>query len=177
MLLNWSRCSKSASVCGSPLRLFVSTSFRWATVGSAPATCLPNHQRPRRRAKSQKRASGAKKGALKGEIVLKYLDESGISLCLPPSYTWTYKGQKHQHQVRSRWGKQGRINLIATLVLQGETEWLEYKILEGSCRSGEVTGYLEHLAERAEQEGKAVVVVLDRASFHRAEALQEERPK
>lgn len=82
--------------------------------------------------------------------------------------------------MRSRWGKQGRINLIGTLVLQGETEWLEYKILESSCRSGEVIGYLEHLAERAEQEGKegkAVVVVLDRASFHRAEALQEERPK
>jgi transposase len=79
--------------------------------------------------------------------------------------------------VRIRWGKQGRINLIGTLVLQGETEWLEYKILEGSCRSGEVIGYLQHLAERAEQEGEAVLVVLDRASFHRAEALQEERPK
>ena len=49
--------------------------------------------------------------------VLKYLDESGFYLCLPPTHTWTLKGQAHQHRVRSRWGSEGRINLIGTLGL------------------------------------------------------------
>ncbi len=57
---------------------------------------------------------GPQKGALEGEIVLKYLDESGFRLCLPPTHTWTLKGTEHQHRLRSRWGSQGRINLIGT---------------------------------------------------------------
>jgi transposase len=58
---------------------------------------------------------GPPKGALEGEIVLKYLDESGFHLCLPPTrHTWTLKGAEHQHRVRSRWGSRGRINLIGT---------------------------------------------------------------
>jgi putative transposase len=64
-------------------------------------------------------------------------------LCLPPTYTWMKKGRAHQHRVRSRWGSEGRINLIGTLRLGGEGEQrLEYSMIEGSCRSGEVLGYL-----------------------------------
>ena len=107
--------------------------------------------------------------------MLKYLDESGFCLCLPPAYTWTPKGQEHQHRVRTRWGKQGRINLIGTLCLEGESERLQYRMLEGSCRSAEVVGYLTLLADQAEREDKSVVVVLDRAPFHRAKVVQEER--
>ena len=110
--------------------------------------------------------------------MLKYLDESGFSLCVPPAYTWTPKGQEHQHRVRTRWGRQGRINLIGTLSLEGETERLEYRMLEGSCRSVEVVDYLNLLADEAEREDKAVVVVLDRAPFHRAKVVkEEERPR
>jgi putative transposase len=80
--------------------------------------------------------------------------------------------------VRTRWGKQGRINLVGTLCFEGEgEERLEYRLLEGSCRSGEVVAYLDLLAEEAEREGKPVAVVLDRAPFHRAGAVLEERPK
>ncbi len=99
-------------------------------------------------------------------------------MCLPPSYTWTLKGRKHQHRVPTRWGKQGRINLMGTLCFEGESEErLEYRLLEGSCRSGEVVAYLDLLAEKAQREGKLVVVVLDRAPFHQAGAVREERPK
>jgi putative transposase len=86
-------------------------------------------------------------------------------------------GQKYQHRVRSRWGKQGRINLIGTLCFEGESQWLEYRVLEGSCRSAEVIEYLNALAEQSQREEKSVVVVLDRASFHRAQVVQEERDK
>lgn len=108
--------------------------------------------------------------------MLKYLDESGISLCLPPAYSWTKKGRANRHEVRTRWGKQGRINLIGTLCLEGEApQLLEYRMLEGPCRTEEVLGYLDSLAEKAQREGGRVVVVLDNASFHKAEAIREAR--
>ncbi len=67
---------------------------------------------------------------------------------------------------------------MGTLCFEGESEErLEYRLLEGSCRSGEVVAYLDLLAEKARSEGKPVVVVLDRAPFHRAGAVREERPK
>jgi putative transposase len=116
-----------------------------------------------------------KKGAFEGEIVLKYLDQSGISLCLAPAYSWTKKGRANRHEVRTRWGKQGRLNLIGTLCLDGEAQLLEYRMLERSCRTEEVLGYLNSLAEEAERKGRRVVVVLDNAPFHRAGAVQDAR--
>jgi putative transposase len=64
---------------------------------------------------------------------------------------------------------------VGTLRFEGEDEHLEFRLLEGSCRSGEVVAYLDLLAEKAEREGKPVVVVLDRAPFHRAGAVRERR--
>jgi putative transposase len=107
--------------------------------------------------------------------VLKYLDQSGISLCLAPAYSWTKKGRANRHEVRTRWGKQGRLNLIGTLCLDGEAQLLEYRMLERSCRTEEVLGYLNSLAEEAERKGRRVVVVLDNAPFHRAGAVQDAR--
>jgi putative transposase len=97
-------------------------------------------------------------------------------LCLPPAYSWTKKGRANQRRVRTRWGKEGRVNLIGTLSLEGRFESLEYRMLEGPCRAAEVTDYLDLLAEEAEREGKPVVVVLNRAPFHRAGAVRERRP-
>lgn len=107
---------------------------------------------------------------------MKYLDESGFSLCLPPSCTWTRKGQAYQHRVPTRWGSRGRVNLIGTLALEGGEERLEYRMLDGPCRSGEVVGYLSALAGEAEDAGEEVVVVMDNAPFHTAKAVKERRP-
>ena len=75
--------------------------------------------------------------------------------------------------MRSRWGSEGRINLIGTLCLEGGVERLEYRVLEGSCDSEEVLGYLlDALAERASP-AKPCVVVLDNASFHTAGVIRE----
>ncbi len=108
-------------------------------------------------------------------MVLKYLDQSGFSLCLPPAYTWTRKGRANQHRVRTRWGKQGRVNLIGTLHTEAAGERLEYQLLEEPCRTAQVIGYLDALAERAGREGKPVWVVLDNAPFHTAGAVREAR--
>lgn len=107
--------------------------------------------------------------------MLKYLDQSGISLCLPPAYSWTKKGRANRHEARTRWGKHGRINPIGTLCLGEEAESLQYRMLEGPCRTAEVLGYLNSLAEEAERKGRRVVVVLDNAPFHKAGAIQEAR--
>jgi putative transposase len=72
-------------------------------------------------------------------------------VCLPPTHTWTLKGQAHQHRVKRRWGSEGRFNLMGTLCVEGEGhERLEYRMLEGSCKSDEVLGYLDALAQNAE---------------------------
>ena len=97
-------------------------------------------------------------------------------MCLPPAYSsWTKKGRANRHEVRTRWGKQGRINLIGTLSLDEEVESLQYRMMEGPCRTAEVFGYLNSLAEEAERKGRRVVVVLDNAPFHKAGAIQEAR--
>ncbi len=96
-------------------------------------------------------------------------------MCLPPSYSWTRKGRANQHRVRTRWGKQGRVNLIGTLSLEDGAQRLEYRMLERSCRTAEVLDYLDVLAEEAERDGKPIVVVLDNAPFHKAGAVQNAR--
>ena len=59
--------------------------------------------------------------------------------------------------------------------MEGEGEQrLEYSVIEGSWRSGEVAVYLQNaLAEAAEREGKPCVVVLDNAPFHTSGAIRE----
>jgi putative transposase len=62
---------------------------------------------------------------------------------------------------------------VGTLWLEGEGERLEYSLLEGSCRSAQVIGYLDVLASEAERAGEEVVVVLDNAPLHTAGAVRE----
>lgn len=61
---------------------------------------------------------------------------------------------------------------MGTLSLEGEGERFEYSLLEGSCRSAQVIGYLDALASEAERVGEEVVVVLDNAPFHTAAAVR-----
>ena len=58
------------------------------------------------------------------------------------------------------------------LLEEGGDQRLEYRVLEGSCDSEEVLGYLDALAERASP-AKPCVVVLDNASFHTAGVVRE----
>ena len=96
-------------------------------------------------------------------------------MCLPPAYGWAKEGRAHQHRVPTRRGRQGRANLLGTLRLEGE-ERLEYRLSEGPCRTKEVVGYLDALAEEAGRTGKPTVVVLDNAPSHKAGAVREREP-
>lgn len=98
-------------------------------------------------------------------------------MCLPPAYGWAKKGRAHQHRVPTRWGRHGRVNLLGTLRFEGkDEERLEYRLLEGSCRTAEVVDYLDALAEEAGRRDEPTVVVLDNAPFHTAKALREREP-
>ena len=46
-------------------------------------------------------------------------------------------------------------------------------MVEGSCRSAEVMGYLDALAQEAEKADEEVVVVMDNAPFHTAGIIRE----
>jgi putative transposase len=112
----------------------------------------------------------ASKKAEAGEIVLKYLDEAGFSLSLPLSYTWS---PKHcPMRVPKHWGNAGRINVIGTLSCSKDKQQLEYRLLEGRCKSEQVEHYLEALAQQAHQQGVHVVIVLDNAGFHKAKRIK-----
>ncbi len=104
---------------------------------------------------------------------MRYLDESGFSLSLPPTSTWTRKGSSYQHRVPTRWGSEGRINLIGTLKWDEGGERLEYATLEGSCRGTEVIAYLDALAKETANNSEEIVVVMDNASSHTAGAVRE----
>ena len=66
---------------------------------------------------------------------------------------------------------------MGTLCLDEGVQQLEYRMLEGSCDSGEVLLYLDALAHKAEQEDKPCVVVLDNAPFHTAGVIREREQK
>ncbi len=43
-----------------------------------------------------------------------YLDESGFSLTLPPTYSWSRRGEARG--VPRAWGSRGRVNVVGHLV-------------------------------------------------------------
>lgn len=90
-------------------------------------------------------------------------------------YTWFQRGRGLAFEVPSRWGSQGRINLIGTLSLRGEHEQLEVRELEGSCKHDEGIAYLDTLSLRCDP-ARLTVVVLDNASFHKGKRIRERVP-
>lgn len=94
---------------------------------------------------------------------------------LPLCYTWFTKGKGKQFQIPTRWGSQGRINLIGSYSLFGDDEHLEYRELEKSCKKANVLSYLETLFV-AKKPDALMVVVLDNATFHKSAEIQEKRP-
>lgn len=75
----------------------------------------------------------------------------------------------------TRWGNAGRLNLLGTLSLGATEETLEYRLLEGNCHKSDVVAYLDALAKQAERTATFTVVVLDNATFHRANDVQVKR--
>lgn len=90
-----------------------------------------------------------------------------ITLC----YTWFKRGSGKQFKIPTRWGSQGKINLIGTYSLHGDQAQLEYRELNGTCKQDQVIAYLDTLALKCNPK-KLMVVVLDNASFHKGKELK-----
>lgn len=89
-------------------------------------------------------------------------------------YSWFARGTGKQFEVPTRRGSKGRINVMGTLSLFGNSEQLEVRELEGSCNQTQVIAYLETLAKSCNPK-HLTVVVLDNAPFHKGEEIKKRR--
>lgn len=104
-------------------------------------------------------------------MILRYLDETGLSLALPPAQTWTVVGQAYQFKVPTRWSSVGRVNLMGSLRCFGDRKLLEYRMVDGRCTSQVLECYLDSLADQTCSE-RPTVVVLDNAGSHTARRIK-----
>ena len=112
-----------------------------------------------------------KKGASEGKLTLKYLDQCGFLLMMTLCYTWFKKGSGKQFEVPTRWGSQGKINLIGTYSIENNQTKLEYRELAKNCNQNEVVSYLDKLAAKCDP-NKITVIILDNATFHRGKEIK-----
>jgi len=96
-----------------------------------------------------------------------YLDESGFSLTLPPTYSWSRRGEARG--VPRAWGSRGRVNVVGHLVRGREGERLYFAVLEGPVRWEVVRGYLDGVAGGLT---RPLRVFMDNASFHRSRGME-----
>lgn len=80
--------------------------------------------------------------------------------------SWFKRGKGKQFCVPTRWGSEGRLNVIGTWCLHGADARLEYRLLEGSCKRTDVVSFLRWQTAICDPE-KPTVVVLDNAPFHK----------
>jgi putative transposase len=90
------------------------------------------------------------------------------------SYTWSKQGTKNRLRVPTRWGSQGRLNLIGALAWGKEKRTLHFGLVEESVKSEHVVAFIDKLARNAPPE-RLTVVVLDNASFHTSANVKERR--
>lgn len=99
----------------------------------------------------------------KGEIDLRYLDQSGFSLTPYIPYGWQVKNE--QILVKSRTGK--RINVIGLMNRRNE---VYYEIIKDKIESKDVIKFLDEFSNNLSQK---TVVVLDQASIHTSDSFLE----
>ena len=99
----------------------------------------------------------------KGEIDLRYLDETGFSLGPNIPYAWQEKGKRIN--LRSRRSK--RINVLGLMNRNNE---LVYEIYQETIDSEKVISFLDKFSHNLE---KSTVVVMDQASIHTSDKFLE----
>jgi hypothetical protein len=88
-------------------------------------------------------------------------------------YSWRVPPSRFIRLTEEEDARPRKIELIGTLRSEGGVERLEYRVLEGSCDSGEVLGYLDVLAERASPAKPCVVVLDNTPPLHTAGVVRE----
>ena len=85
--------------------------------------------------------------------------------------SWFKRGAGKQFCVPTRWGSEGRLNVIGAWSIHGTDEHLEYQLLEAGCKAVNVIHFLRCLACRCDPE-RPTVVVMDNAAFHKSAGLK-----
>ena len=98
---------------------------------------------------------------IKGEIDLRYLDQTGFSLIPYIPYGWQEKNA--EIILKSQKGK--RINTCGLMNRKNE---LYYEIIDGSVKSQNVIDFLDRFSDNLRQR---TVVILDQASIHTSNAI------
>ena len=99
----------------------------------------------------------------KGEIELRYFDETGFSLMPYVPYAWQEKNQK----IILNSSKSKRINILGLMNRESE---LYYEIISGAVNSEIIINFFDRFSNNLE---KRTVVLMDQASIHTSESLIE----
>jgi putative transposase len=74
------------------------------------------------------------------------------------------RGKAKQFRVPTRWGSEGRLNVIGVWSIHGDEAHLEYRLLEGSCKQPEVVSFLRWQVAICDPE-RPTVIVLDNSEL------------
>ena len=99
----------------------------------------------------------------KGEIDLRYFDESGFSLIPYIPYAW----QEKEQQIIMKSSKSERINILG---LMNKKPDIYYEIITGKVNSQTVINFLDKFSENL---SRKTVVIMDQASIHTSNAIIE----
>ena len=114
--------------------------------------------------------------AASGEIVLKYLDESGFCLWSPVSYSYIKKGQRKRLEQTQRRGKR-----LSILGFWQPGVSFEYGLSVGSFTSASYVRLMDWEAAKAAQKlalrGCITVIVQDNGSLHTSQVVKAKWPE
>ena len=97
-----------------------------------------------------------------GEILLVYVDESGVATTPPNRYGWARENEVHTVIAQSG----ARINVMGAMLSNGELFATHHK---GPTTAPTFATFMENLQKKV---GVPFTVILDNASFHKAKAIQ-----
>jgi len=108
-----------------------------------------------------------------GHIDLKYLDESGVCLWSPVSYSYSQVGEQKELEQTIRRGRR-----LSILGLWQPEQSFEYALTIGSFKSASYIQVMDWIADIAaqtlEQTGRLTVVVQDNGPLHLSKVVQQQ---
>lgn len=114
--------------------------------------------------------------ALSGQILLKYLDESGCSPWTPVSYSYSKVGQQKRFEQTSRRGQR-----VSILGIWDPDESFDYALVVGGFNGERYIEVMDWIAVKANttfaKTGKLTFIVQDNCSIHKSKAVQQRWPE
>lgn len=114
--------------------------------------------------------------AAAGQIVLKYLDETGCCQWTPESYSYSPMGEQKRFEQTSRRGQR-----VSILGIWDPNESFDYALTLGGFNSKRYLEVMDWLAAKAAQtfahSGQLTFVVQDNCTIHKSKVVQEAWPR